>query len=182
MQPWWVQLTSCSLIIPGCPTQSETKTATMILKFSKAFDKFDHECLLRKLQSMGIVGKLLCWMRHYLTGRTQRVCIDGTTSEHCKVTSWVPQEAFSDPCCSSSSSIPLVTELLRTQPYISLLMMPYSTVRSSHTRTIPNYKMTSTSWWTGLQLCAWSLTRQSAKSCTPWPSTRKERHVLSLTP
>ena len=55
--------------------------------YSKAFDKVDRECLLRKLQSVGIEGKLLRWMHHYLTGRTQPVCIDGTTSEYCEVTS-----------------------------------------------------------------------------------------------
>ena len=71
--------------------ENGTRADAMILDFSKAFDKVDHECLLRKLQSVGIEGKPLRWKRHYLTGRTQRVCIYGITSEYCEVTSGVPQ-------------------------------------------------------------------------------------------
>ena len=92
------------------------------------------------------------------------------------------KEALSDPWCSSSSSITLVMELLRIQPYASLLMMSYSTDRSSCTRTMSNYKMTSTSWWTGPQHGIWNLTLQSATPCTSLPSTRKEQHALPPTP
>ena len=77
--------------------ESGTRTDAIILDFSKAFDKVDHECLLRKLQSVGIEGKLLHRVRLYLTGRTQRVCIDGTTSEDCEVTSGVPQGSVLGP-------------------------------------------------------------------------------------
>ena len=36
-------------------------------------------------------------MRHYITGRTQRVCIDGAASEQCDVTSGVPQGSVIGP-------------------------------------------------------------------------------------
>ena len=89
---------------------------------------------------------------------------------------------YSDPWCSPSSSMTLVMELLRTHPYASLLTMPYSTDRSSRTRTTSNYKTTSIGWWTGPQHGVWNLTQQSATSCTSWPSTRRERHALPPTP
>ena len=73
------------------------RTDAIILDFSKAFDKVDHECLLRKLQSVGVEGNLLKWMRHFLTGRRQRVCIDGAASETCEVTSGVPQGSVLGP-------------------------------------------------------------------------------------
>ena len=65
-------------------------------------------------------------------------------------------------------------ELPRTQPYASLLKTPYSTVRSSLMRTMSNYKMTSTSWWTGIQQGVWNLTQQRATSCTSLSRTRKK--------
>ena len=77
--------------------ENGSRTDAIILDFSKAFDKVDHECLLKKLQSVGVEGNLLCWMRHYLTGRTQRVCIDGAASEQCDVTSGVPQGSVIGP-------------------------------------------------------------------------------------
>jgi len=43
------------------------------LDFSKAFDRVDRTILLHKLQKNGINGKLLEWIRSFLTHRTQRV-------------------------------------------------------------------------------------------------------------
>ena len=41
--------------------------------FSKAFDSVGHSKLLHKLESFGIGGKLLLWIRDYLYNRTQCV-------------------------------------------------------------------------------------------------------------
>ena len=68
-----------------------TRTDSIILDFSKAFDKVDLELLLTKLHHVGVDGNLLRWMRSFLTGRIQRVCIDGAASSPCDVTSGVPQ-------------------------------------------------------------------------------------------
>lgn len=38
---------------------------------SKAFDRVWHDGALYKLEKMGITGKLLKWLRNYLTGRKQ---------------------------------------------------------------------------------------------------------------
>ena len=41
------------------------------LDFAKAFDKVDHQILLKKTESMGIKGKLLKWIESFLTNRQQ---------------------------------------------------------------------------------------------------------------
>jgi len=50
-----------------------------------------HKHLLLKLQSLGIHGKVLPWLRLFLTKRKQRVVINGTYSDWATVTSGVPQ-------------------------------------------------------------------------------------------
>eukprot|EP00112_Aurelia_sp_Birch-Aquarium-sp1_P011593 Seg2436.1 transcript_id=Seg2436.1/GoldUCD/mRNA.D3Y31 product="LINE-1 reverse transcriptase" protein_id=Seg2436.1/GoldUCD/D3Y31 len=52
------------------------------LDFAKAFDTVPHERLLVKLKGYGIKGKVLEWIRHFLSGRRQRVVVNG----HCS--SW----------------------------------------------------------------------------------------------
>ena len=67
------------------------------LDFAKAFDKVPHERLLRKLESYGITGSLLKWERHFLTGRTQTVLVNGSSSEEMPVRSGVPQGTVTGP-------------------------------------------------------------------------------------
>ena len=43
------------------------------LDFTKAFDSVPHMCLLAKPQAHGIIGKLLNWIKVFLTGRRQQV-------------------------------------------------------------------------------------------------------------
>ena len=50
------------------------------LDISKAFNKVWHEGLLFKLQSYGVEGILLRLLKNYLTGRQQRVVLNGPTS------------------------------------------------------------------------------------------------------
>jgi hypothetical protein len=63
----------------------------IVLDFSKAFDRVPHQRLLRKLHHYGVRGPLLSWTDHFLTQRSQRVVIDGQSSEWVPVTSGVPQ-------------------------------------------------------------------------------------------
>jgi hypothetical protein len=47
---------------------------------SKACDRVWHKGLLRKLESIGIRGSLLSWVKNYLSERKQRVVINNSTS------------------------------------------------------------------------------------------------------
>lgn len=63
----------------------------LYLDFSKAFDKVDHQILLRKLKAIGITGKLHSWITSFLSNRFQQVMINGKSSKKAKVLSGVPQ-------------------------------------------------------------------------------------------
>ena len=47
------------------------------LDFRKAFDKVPHKRLLKKLWGYGIQGKVHSWIKEFLTGRSQKVKIEG---------------------------------------------------------------------------------------------------------
>ena len=59
--------------------------------FAKAFDKVPVQRLLIKMEAHGITGKMLEWVRQWLTGRKQRVVLNGMTSGWSDVISGVPQ-------------------------------------------------------------------------------------------
>ena len=64
---------------------------SILLDFSKAFDKVDHNKLCLKLHHYGVRGKVLQWIRNYLAHRTQTVVINGECSDKVPVVSGVPQ-------------------------------------------------------------------------------------------
>ena len=63
----------------------------LYLDFSKAFDSVPHERLLLKLEAYGIQGKVLQWIRSFLSQRKQAVVINGVKSATSNVLSGVPQ-------------------------------------------------------------------------------------------
>ena len=72
-------------------------TDVVFLDLAKAFDSVPHERLLLKLKSNGIDGCLHAWLRHFLTGRRQRVILRGTRSNWSSVTSGTPQGTILGP-------------------------------------------------------------------------------------
>ena len=54
----------------------------VFLDFAKAFDKVPYRRLLAKLEAHGLGGKVLRWIEAWLTGRMQRVCLDGYSSAY----------------------------------------------------------------------------------------------------
>lgn len=67
------------------------------LDFSKAFDKVTHLLLCHKLERYGFSMDIVRWFKAFLTGRTQRVEIDGVLSDEINVTSGVPQGSVCGP-------------------------------------------------------------------------------------
>ena len=67
------------------------------LDFAKAFDSVCPAKLVLKLKKFGIDDPLFAWFYSYLTGRRQRVVINGTFSNWTGVGSGVPQESLQGP-------------------------------------------------------------------------------------
>ncbi len=63
----------------------------IVLDFAKAFDKVPHKRLTFNLKYYGISGPILHWHTAFLTDRTQRVLLDGSSSSTVPVSSGVPQ-------------------------------------------------------------------------------------------
>ena len=60
------------------------------LDFQKAFDKVLQERLMVKVNTHGIQGDAARWIRNWLAGRRQRVCINQSYSNWAPVASGVP--------------------------------------------------------------------------------------------
>ena len=67
---------------------------TIYLDFQKAFDNVPHRRLMGKLQPY---GRILTWIKSFLTGRTQVVKVNGSVSESAPVLSGIPQGSVLGP-------------------------------------------------------------------------------------
>ena len=74
------------------------QTDVIVMDFSKAFDKVDHQRLLLKLTRTGINSQVVKWIGSFLSGRTQKVVLEGEESGTCPVQSGVPQGSVLGPC------------------------------------------------------------------------------------
>ena len=67
------------------------------LDIQKAFDTVPHKRLMMKLEAYGIKGKILDWIRSFLSNREQCVKVNGTISDTSEVSSGVPQGSVLGP-------------------------------------------------------------------------------------
>ena len=69
----------------------------IIMDFAKAFDKVPHRRLLYKLDYYGIRGSTHKWITSRLSGRSQKVVLDGQASDPIRVLSCVRQGSVLGP-------------------------------------------------------------------------------------
>ena len=116
-----------------CCALDEGRNAVLVLlDLSSAFDMVDHDILLERLQTrFGCTGKVLKWLRSYLTQRQQFVSVDGYESDPQMVRWGVPQGSVLGPLLFNEYISPVEDIILAhglsvllyaddTQLYISL--------------------------------------------------------------
>ena len=77
--------------------EGKTQTDVVVLDLSKAFDVVPHQRLLHKLDHYGIRGTTLNWIQNFLTNKTKKVVVDGSSSVSARVRSGVLQSTVLGP-------------------------------------------------------------------------------------
>ena len=95
----------------------DTRKLTLLvaLDISAAFDALEHDILLKRLEhTFGIKGCALNWIRSYLSGRTQFVKVDDSTSEKYPCLFGVPQGSVLGPILFALHVSPIANVIEKT--------------------------------------------------------------------
>lgn len=97
----------------SCQSALDAGSESIVLSidFSAAFDRVSHVGLLHKLQAAGVGGSLLVLIGNFLSGRSQRVIVDGVRSAAVQVVSGVPQGSVLGPLLFSLYTSDLSADL-----------------------------------------------------------------------
>lgn len=76
-----------------CPLNKNLVVHIFFVDFCKAFNSISHHPLMDKLQTVGVAGDLWCWIKDYLTDRSQATVKNGFQSETLPEKFGVPQES-----------------------------------------------------------------------------------------
>jgi hypothetical protein len=143
------------------------------LDFAKAFDKVPKERLLRKVRAHGVRGRVLEWIRSWLSGRKQRVVLNGKVLLLAGGLVWSSSRK-----CTGPSPVCDIHQRHGRQWNISpafcesLLMTQNWERKCRLTKRDRSFRRHWTSCATGQTNGGWSLTSPSAKSCTWGTPTR----------
>ena len=77
--------------------QKGRQNDVVVMDFAKAFDKVAHNRLLYKLSSYGVKGNTSGWIGSFLSGRSQKVVLEGKSSSSAPMLSGVTQGSVLDP-------------------------------------------------------------------------------------
>ena len=77
--------------------EAGNEVCAIFFDFRKAFDSVPHRKLLDKLQDLGLDEHILQWVKSYLTDRSQKVVVNGESSDPTHVVSGVPQGSILGP-------------------------------------------------------------------------------------
>ena len=83
--------------VTGMKSWSMVGVLLLFFDLSKAFDSLPHRLILESLVRVGVCGELLFWVADYLSGRRQRVVLQGVSSPSVEVPSAVSQGSILGP-------------------------------------------------------------------------------------
>ena len=79
----------------------------ILLNLSAAFDTIDHDMLFTRLESIGVKGLALSWVKSYLYNRYQTVNLNGTLSSKSPLYFGVSQGSVLGPILFNIYSLPI---------------------------------------------------------------------------